>query len=294
MRPPAVSSSSFARDRSHQVGQSSQVRAHFRANAGYWHDLYARRDVAGVVFQDRQEAALAMVERLGLPATSGVLEVGCGAGFLTVDLARRGLRITAVDAAPEMLEVARGLVAEHGLGAAVQLRQADVHTLEFPDRSFQLVVALGLIPWLHSPGDALAELARVLVPGGHLVVSSDNRARMNHLADPSFSPLLATPRRAVGALRRRLTNTPADSRFHPHLMWTWQFRKLVELARLEIVSERTVGFGPFSFLAHPLLQGRGGVAVHRRLQSLADHGFPLVRSVGSHQLVLARKPPTGT
>jgi SAM-dependent methyltransferase len=273
--------------------QASQVRAHFRDTAGYWHELYQREDPEGVVFQDRQEAALALVGGLGLPAGSAVLEAGCGSGFVAVDLARRGLQVTAVDAAPEMLELARALVAESGLAGAVQLRQADVHALEFPDRRFQLVVALGLIPWLHSPGKALAEVARVLVPGGHLVVTSDNRARLNHLADPAFSPLLARPRQAMSATRRRLTRRPADSRFHPHLISTWRFRKLVRAAGLEIVSERTVGFGPFSFLAHPVLTGSVGVAVHRRLQSLADRRFPLVRSTGSHYVVLARKPSDG-
>jgi SAM-dependent methyltransferase len=285
------SSRSLGRGGPNQLGQTSEVRAHFRATAGYWHDLYQRGDVAGVVFQDRQEAALEMVGRLGLPRDSAVLEVGCGAGFFTVDLARRGLRVTAVDAAPEMLELARGSVAKSGLGAAVQLRQADVHAMEFPDSSFHLVVALGVIPWLHSPAVALAELSRVLHPGGHLVVTSDNRARLNHLADPMFSPLLVRPRSAMSAARRRLTSKPADARFHPHLIWTWRFRELVENAGLRIVSERTVGFGPFSFLAHPLLPGRGGVALHRRLQALADGGLPLFRSTGSHQLVVARKPP---
>lgn len=270
--------------------QSSQVRAHFRDTARYWNELYQREDPEGVVFQDRQEAALALVAGLGLPAGSAVLEAGCGSGFVTIELARRGLQVTAVDAAPEMLELASALVVEKGLQGAVQLRQADVHALEFPDRSFQLVVALGLIPWLHSPGNALAELSRVLLPGGLLVVTSDNRARLNHLADPAFSPFLARPRNAMGSARRRLTRTPADPRFHPHLIWTWRFRKLVESAGLDIVSERTIGFGPFSFLAHPLLTGQGGVAAHRRLQSLADHRFPLIRSTGSHQLVLARKP----
>ena len=293
MRPPTGFSSSVELSRPDQLGQAVEVRAHFRATAGYWHDLYQREDPAGVVFQDRQRAAFAMVDRLGLPLDSPVLEVGCGAGFLTVDLARRGLHVMAVDAAPEMLEVASGTLARNGLGGAVQLRQADVHALEFPASSFHLVVALGVIPWLHSPAVALAELSRVLSPGSHLVVTSDNRARLNHLADPTFTPLLAGPRRALSAAWRRLSNTPADSRFHPHLIWTWRFRKLVEGAGLEVVSERTVGFGPFSFLAHPLLQGRSGIAVHRGLQSLADRGIPLLRSAGSHHLVLARKPLAG-
>lgn len=276
-----------------QLGQAVEVRAHFRDTAGYWHDLYQRKDPVGVVFQDRQRAALAMVDDLGLPQGSPVLEVGCGAGFLTVDLARRGLQVMAVDAAPEMLQVASGTLARNGLGGSVELGQADVHGLEFSDHRFRLVVALGVIPWLHSPAVALAELSRVLTPGGHLVVTSDNRARLNHLADPTFSPLLSRPRWALNAAWRRLRNRPADTRFHPHLIWTWRFRELVESAGLEVVSDRTVGFGPFSFLAHPLLYGRGGVVAHRWLQSLADRRLPFFRSTGSHHLVLARKPGTG-
>lgn len=276
-----------------EVGQAVEVRAHFKATAGYWHDLYGRDDPVGVVFQDRQRTALALVDRLGLPRSSPVVEVGCGAGFLTVDLAQRGLQVTAVDAAPEMLKLASATIATNGLQEAVELRQADVHALEFPAGSFRLAVALGVIPWLHSPAVALSELSRVLAPGGHLVVTSDNRARLNHLADPSFSPLLAGPRKALGAAWRRLGKKPADTRFHPHLIWTWRFRDLVEKAGLEIVAERTVGFGPFSFLAHPLLSGRDGVAAHRWLQSLADRGVPFFRSTGSHHLVLARKPSSG-
>jgi len=293
MAQPTAPGGSLERGLTVQAQQAGEVRAHFRDTAGYWHDLYERGDVVGAVFQDRQKAALEMVERLGLRKGSAVLEVGCGAGFLTVDLARRGLRVIAVDAAPEMLELARVTVAKNGLAAAVELLPADVHALEFPDGGFDLVVALGVIPWLHSPELALAELSRVLHPGGHLVVTSDNRARLNHLADPAFSPVLTGPRRALAAARRRVSKTPADTRFHPHLISTTRFRELVEHAGLEVVADRTLGFGPFSFLAHPLFWGRRGVALHRRLQRLADRRFPLLRSTGSHQLVLARKPVEG-
>ncbi len=274
-----------------QQAQAAQVRAHFRDTAGYWHDLYQRADPVGAIFRNRQKVALEMVDGLNLPPGSRVLEVGCGAGFVTVELARRGLHVTAIDAATEMLQVARGVVDGAGHGAAVELLPGDVHSLTFKDSSFRLVVALGVIPWLHSPAKALAELARVLVPGGSVIVTSDNRARLNHLADPMFSPVLARPRRAIASAWRKVRGVPPDLRFHPHLIWTWQVRRMVEDAGLEVISDRTVGFGPFSFLAHPLLGGSTGVAVHDRLQALADAGFPLIRSAGCHQVVLARKPP---
>lgn len=272
-----------------QQAQSAQVQAHFRESAGYWHDLYHRTDPTGEVFRRRQEVALGMVDALRLAPGSRVLEVGCGAGFVTVELARRGLHVTAIDPTTEMLQVAGGVVASNGLAGSVELVWGDVHELQFEASTFRLVVALGVIPWLHSPSRGLAEINRVLVPGGHVVVTSDNRARLNHLVDPAFSPVLAKPRQALNAAWRSLRKVPDDLRFHPHLIWTWQFRQMVRDARLEVVEDRTVGFGPFSLLAHPLLQGRGGVALHRRLQTLADAGFPLVGRMGSHQVMLARK-----
>lgn len=270
--------------------QASQVREQFRVNAAYWRDLYDRPDSVGAIFRDRQSAALEMIDELALPAGAEVLEVGFGAGYITAELARRGFRVTAIDSTPEMLDVARGMLSEELTSGQVVLGEGDVHALDFADGSFQLVVALGVIPWLHSPAQGLREMARLLVPGGHLVVTSDNRARLNHLLDPAFSPLLERPRQALGSLRRRLTGQPADLRFHPHLIWTWRFRAMVQDAGLEVQSERTIGFGPFSLFAHPLFRGDRGMGVHGALQALGDRGAPVFRSAGSHQVVLARRP----
>ncbi len=267
------------------------MRAHFRDTAGYWRDLYRRDDVVGAVFQDRQRHALRLVDQLGLNTGSSALEVGCGAGYLTLELAGRGMRLVAIDAAPEMLEIAGGLLARHDPASRVRFQQADVHHMPFPDASFDLAVALGVIPWLHSPASALGELARVLRPGGHLIVTSDNRARLNHLVDPRFSPSLVWLRALADSAHRLAGFRAPDGRFHPRLIWPWQFEEIVRGAGLEIVCEETVGFGPFSFMAHPILRGTAGVWLHRRLQALADRGMPLLRTLGAHQLLLARRPP---
>lgn len=274
--------------------QAAQVRAHFRDTATYWHDLYHREDPVAAVFRRRQAVALEMVESLSLPPGSRVLEVGTGAGFLTVELVRRKLVVTAIDAAIEMLGVAQANLDRNGLSDAVELLPGDVHALGFADSSYDLVVALGVIPWLHSPGRALSEIARVLAPRRHAIVTSDNRARLNHLLDPVFSPLIARPRGAISSAWRRARRTAPDARFHPHMFWPRQFRRMVENAGLEPLQDRTVGFGQFSIFAHPLLGGTLGVAVHERLQALADSGFPLVRETGCHQVMLARKAETRT
>jgi ubiquinone/menaquinone biosynthesis C-methylase UbiE len=119
---------------------------------------------------------------LELPDGARVLEVGAGAGLTGVALADRGYQVTAVDSSAAMTETIRGRAAEAAVASRLQVSLGDAHRLPFADGAFGLVVALGVIPWLHSPERAARELARVLTPGGYLVVSADNRA-----ASPTYS-----------------------------------------------------------------------------------------------------------
>ena len=96
-----------------------------------------------------------------LPPRSEVLEVGCGAGLTTVALAQRGLRVHAIDPVPTMIELTQWHAAEAGLSGAVDAGLGDVHALPFDNDAFDLVVALGVLTWLHSPLIALQEMARV-------------------------------------------------------------------------------------------------------------------------------------
>jgi ubiquinone/menaquinone biosynthesis C-methylase UbiE len=112
------------------------------------------------------------VLRVGaLPAEADVLEVGSGGGGNVEVFARRfpSWRITASDYDPEMVALASGRLKP--LGERVTVTQADASSLVFPDGSFDVVVSIGV--W-HHVGDwrkATAETARVLRPGGHLVLA---------------------------------------------------------------------------------------------------------------------------
>jgi ubiquinone/menaquinone biosynthesis C-methylase UbiE len=88
-----------------------------------------------------------------------ILDVGTGTGRAALLLARGGARVTGVDASEEMLAVARQRAAEEG--ARITFAIGDAHHLEFPDRSFDVVVSLRVI--MHTPkwADCLAELCRV-------------------------------------------------------------------------------------------------------------------------------------
>ena len=96
------------------------------------------------------------------------LDVGCGTGFLTLELAARGHRVTGVDFAPAMIAEARRKAAERAL--SVRLEEADAEQLPFEAASFDLVVSRHLLWTLPHPEGAIDEWKRVLRPGGRLVV----------------------------------------------------------------------------------------------------------------------------
>jgi ubiquinone/menaquinone biosynthesis C-methylase UbiE len=101
-----------------------------------------------------------------------MLDVGTGTGRAGLALARRGARVTGVDASAEMLEVAARRAASERLD--VRFFRADAHHLSFADRTFDAVVCLRVL--MHTPDwrGSLRELARVT--GRHLVIDFPRRS----------------------------------------------------------------------------------------------------------------------
>ncbi|GIK38949.1 MAG: ubiquinone biosynthesis protein UbiE [Anaerolineae bacterium] len=97
-----------------------------------------------------------------------VLDVGCGTGDYTLDLARQDIRAIGIDLAPAMLAAATHKAKASGL--PVGYVQGAAETLPFPAESFNLVVSVTALEFVNSPQTVVAEMLRVLRPGGRLVV----------------------------------------------------------------------------------------------------------------------------
>jgi len=135
-----------------------QVNAYFQSSSAYWKRIYETQDLLPLIYQARHAAVLEWVAGLRLPPASKILEIGCGAGVLTRDLAAMRYSVEAVDAAPAMVELTRQNAIDSGFAQTVRASLADVHDLPFPEDRFDLVIAVGVIPWLHDEDVGLQEM----------------------------------------------------------------------------------------------------------------------------------------
>jgi ubiquinone/menaquinone biosynthesis C-methylase UbiE len=155
-----------------------------------------------------------------------ILDVGCATGRLLERLAEAGAAdLFGVDLAPRILEVARERLS--GTGASVELQAADAEdSLPWDRDFFDAVTLTGVLHHFFRPGDALAEIRRVIRPGGRLL-----------LIDPCFSP----PVRQILNLALRVAPHAGDFHFYS----LQEAASLLTGSRFEVRRIRRVGWWAF-------------------------------------------------
>jgi 2-polyprenyl-6-hydroxyphenyl methylase / 3-demethylubiquinone-9 3-methyltransferase len=218
------------------TGQSSIVpeeAAHFGAMASDWWDpdgasamLHKLNPVRLCYVRDMVDQHFHLDEHDLRPlAGKAALDVGCGAGLLAEPLARLGAAVTAVDAAPELIEAARAHATAQGL--AIDYRASGVEAL---DGEYDLVTAMEVIEHVADPQSFVRDLAARLAPGGLLILSTPNRTRLSKL-------LMITVAEGLGQIPK---GTHDFEKFiDPEAM-----RGLLAAAGLEVIDVEGIAFSP--------------------------------------------------
>jgi 2-polyprenyl-6-hydroxyphenyl methylase/3-demethylubiquinone-9 3-methyltransferase len=169
------------------MAQSSIVdkeAAHFGGLASDWWDpngasamLHKLSPVRLAYIRDMVDMHFGLDEHGFKPlAGKAALDVGCGAGLLAEPLARLGARVTAVDAAPELIEVAKAHAT--GQGLEIDYRAVGVEAVE---GNFDLVTAMEVIEHVADPQDFIDSLGKRLADGGLLILSTPNKTAWSKL-----------------------------------------------------------------------------------------------------------------
>lgn len=193
-------------------------------------------DWADIQEQGCRPVYLAVFERVALRSGTAYLDAGCGAGMASQIAAERGARVSGVDAADNLLAIARARVPDG------DLRVGDLERLPFADDSFDLVTGFNSFQFAGNPGVALAEARRVTRPGGDVVIvtwgepEGMEAASLLAALKPLLSPL---PAAAPGpfalsdesALRTFATDAGLDAGEVFDLDSPWQYADLATALR---------------------------------------------------------------
>jgi ubiquinone/menaquinone biosynthesis C-methylase UbiE len=154
-----------------------------------------------------------MLELCPIADGSVVLDVGCGIGNEATRIASRvgGTgKVYGVDSSEAMIEEARRRV--DGLGLSLEFRVGDAHSLTFEESSFDICRAERVFLYLENPAKAMAEMARVTRPGGHVILFDFDYSAF--FIDSDFAPMT----RHIEALHAGDPRNPLIGRELPHLM----------------------------------------------------------------------------
>jgi ubiquinone/menaquinone biosynthesis C-methylase UbiE len=255
--------------------EQARVDKIFENESKIWREAYLEMTPIGVIVQQRQAKTLEYVDGLRFPEKKRVLEIGCGAGFMTMALAKRGFDVEAIDHAPAMVELTQKLAVKTLTGCQIHVDRGDAHELTFQDRSFDLVIALGVMHWLHNPETAFKEISRVLVSKGYLILSE---SRSHALINPcSFS--------LIDKILERLKMPEQANR--PRYYSNKKFSQDLKSAGFSLVKCTTTGYGPFATLRR-LVKQESEIRIQQELEKYAK-GCPILHSLGSQRVILARK-----
>lgn len=131
-----------------------------------------RRDTTLGTVTERLERA-AVLDLAGPLLGRHVADVGCGDGTYALAAAQAGARVAALDRSAAVVEVARRNAAK--AGRAIEFHVADAHALPFPSERYDLVLSVTVLCFVSDPRRAMAEMTRVLRPGGVVVVGELGR-----------------------------------------------------------------------------------------------------------------------
>ena len=250
---------------------------------GSWDKVYYDNPAALYYF----DAAIAKaVEMVGANPGDTILDAGCGAGVHSVRMAKAGYRVDAIDISSAALDDARARADADGVADKITFRQEDLTQLSFPDGSYDRVISWGVIIHIPDAQAAIAELTRILAPGGRLLLYVTNEASFEEKVKRTLRPLTG---RSQPDEDKSALGTSRWLKLNDEDLWLWRFNmdglvKEVEQHGVKLVGRHA---GEFTEL-HMFLSG----LPRKALFHLNNYWFDGSRSPNSaHANILVFEKP---
>jgi ubiquinone/menaquinone biosynthesis C-methylase UbiE len=180
--------------------QKAGVRELFEQKAE-WYFEERERDFA---FVTQKEIVLNLFDKDG----GDVLDIGCGPGVMAVDLLSRGCTVWGIDTSEKMIDLARAKMEKTEGKDRAHFSVGDIENLEFPDAKFDAVICMGVLEYLLMDRKAIKEMARVVKPGGTVIITVPSELSAYQVVGKCLGALLSIRRKIL----KRGEEEPADYR----------------------------------------------------------------------------------
>lgn len=250
----------------------------------WWTDVY-REDLPRGFFSFEMRNRLKLVaEQLSAQIQQmdnpDVLECGCGPGDILEQLAPLHCKLTGLDLNRRYLDMS----AQRVPGATMV--DGDVEHLPFPDESFDIVYAVGVLLYVKNDHLAIKEIARVTKNGGYVVISVSNYMMLHLLLDPYYVYKYI---KKMLCINRKITNTDFDE----SKIRRYTLRKLIRLCgnyNMNEIRTLSTSFGPIRFWCKKLFSLYTSIKISESIRNLSNIKiFSSLNHVGNHLVISLRK-----
>jgi 2-polyprenyl-6-hydroxyphenyl methylase/3-demethylubiquinone-9 3-methyltransferase len=226
--------------------------ARFRSAASRWWDPEGEMRP----LHDLNPVRLQYVERAGPLVGRTVVDVGCGGGILSEAMSRRGARVTGLDLAPELLDVARLHALEGGVAVDYRLESAEQHARQCA-AAYDVVTCMEMLEHVPDPPAVLGALAGLVRPGGDVFVSTLNRTLRAYLM-------------AVLGAEYLLRLLPAGTHSYGKFIRPSELAAWARAAGLSLLDVAGLDYDPFARTARLTADARVNYLMHFRRPPAAD------------------------
>lgn len=272
----------------------------FSDNTLFWEKIYeGDKDNSGYYtysMTKRKDTVLKFLDSYAGNRSLQVLDAGCGPGIVLEEVFRRGHHGTGVDISHKMINEAN-----HRLGKYVNMVPpcgvGDIEALPFTQKSFDVVLSLGVLMYLPSDDKALSEISRVVKSGGVVLLVLPNLVRINMLMDPYYlyrAIKLAWNRYSKRYLSQDESVLPQDIGTNDNFTnRRYLFTKLPKLLkRYNFTDIRIVGvdYCPMTFWGKELMSAKSNIGISEKLANLSEiRGFGWLHALAYQWIICMTK-----
>ena len=271
-------------DKTENKNHDKSIISFFDEKIPWWTEIY-REDLPKGFFSFEMRQRLKFVagilnEQIHRMDNPSVLECGCGPGDILELIEYKKCNLTGIDLNKRYIELASERVPE------AKLIEGNVEQLPFPDESFDIVFAVGVLMYLKNDREAVKEMVRVAKKGGYVLISVPNYWMLHLLLDPYY--ILRPLAKLFGKTEQSSDDDFGESNIRRYSLP--QLKRIFEGYKIQEIRLISTSFGPLRFWRKEVLPVSVSIKISEFMRKLSGYKlFSGLKYVGNQFILVIRK-----